>query len=73
MEQTHGALVFSCIGRSFVLGLNNEAELAQVDQLLSAYAPYQMTYSGGEICPLIGSDGKWKNRFHNDTFTACVF
>jgi hypothetical protein len=56
-----------------MLGMNSEDELrAAVNRLGDAATPYHIGYSGGEICPVY-ADGKPRNRFHNFTFTACVF
>lgn len=65
-------LLFSCVGRNYALGVKTTDEMEKVIDTLGESIPYQLTYSGGEICPLYDSDGKLKNRFHNDTIIACL-
>jgi hypothetical protein len=67
-----GILMLPCLSRSFMLGANSEDELRAAVNRLGDAAPYHIGYSGGEICPVY-ADGKTCNRFHNFTFTACVF
>lgn len=66
-------LMFSCIGRNLALGVENQLEMQQVARRVGGAVPYLFSYSGGEICPVRGEDGKWHNRFHNDTFIVCAF
>ncbi|MDR1573604.1 MAG: FIST C-terminal domain-containing protein [Clostridiales Family XIII bacterium] len=68
-----GILMFPCLSRSMMLGLNSEDELRLAVKQLGDATPYHIAYSGGEICPVYASDGTTRNRFHNFTFTACVF
>ncbi|MDR1245569.1 MAG: FIST C-terminal domain-containing protein [Clostridiales Family XIII bacterium] len=67
-----GILMFPCLSRSLMLGMNSEDELKAAVTKLGDAAPYHIGYSGGEICPVY-IDGNAHNRFHNFTFTACVF
>ncbi|MDR2131792.1 MAG: FIST C-terminal domain-containing protein [Clostridiales Family XIII bacterium] len=68
-----GILMLPCLSRSLLLGANSEGELRLAVKELGDAAPYHIAYSGGEICPVCVEDGKTRNRFHNFTFTACVF
>lgn len=68
-----GLLAFSCVARNIALGLETTDELQVVMQDLHARMPYQMSYSGGEICPVQDENGNLTNRFHNDTIVACLF
>jgi hypothetical protein len=68
-----GVLMLPCLSRSLVLGPNSEDELRLVVKELGDAAPYHIAYSGGEICPVYVESGATRNRFHNYTFTACVF
>ncbi len=68
-----GALLYPCLARAFVLGAEMEAELDIIRDALDGVIPYQAAYSGGEMCPLYLSGGGTVNRFHNFTFTACLF
>jgi hypothetical protein len=68
-----GALLFSCVGRYFAQGYDTTAELQKVIGTNWGSLPYTLCYSGGELCPVHGKDGKLTNRNHNNTFVACVF
>lgn len=68
-----GLLMFSCLSRLLALGVETEAEMETMQTCVGDAAPYQFSYSGGEICPVYDTNGKLVNRFHNDTFIACVF
>lgn len=68
----NGLLLFSCLIRNMALGIETLAEMEAIHENISKRIPYQMAYSGGEICPVYGRDGKPVNRFHNDTIVACL-
>jgi hypothetical protein len=67
-------LMFSCVGRYFALGYTPMSEMERVQKLMEdTRIPYQLTYSGGELCPVYTSGGECiKNRNHNDTFIMCL-
>lgn len=66
-------LMLPCVTRYIMLSPTQSAELEMIDKKLAACGkPYMMGYSGGEICPMPGPDGKLHNRFHNYTFCACI-
>lgn len=66
-------LMLPCVTRYIMLSPTQSAELEMIDEKLSTSGkPYMMGYSGGEICPMPGPDGKQHNRFHNYTFCACI-
>jgi hypothetical protein len=70
-------LMYSCVTRYLVLGINSLREMELVAEKTGGGLPYQFTYSGGEICPVEddgGLSGKagLVNRFHNCTFIACL-
>jgi hypothetical protein len=67
-----GAIIFSCVGRLFSLGFNTDDEMKVLSEKVNKGISYNFAYSGGEICPTSGNDGKLYNRFHNDTFVACI-
>ncbi len=69
----HGVLFVSCVGRSMILDTEPLAEAGKVLEAMSGIAPCHLLYSGGEICPVYKPDGSTLNRFHNFSFTACVF
>jgi hypothetical protein len=68
-----GILMFPCLSRSLMLGPDSEAELRLAVKEIGDAAPYHIAYAAGEICPVYTEDGVARNRFHNFTFTACVF
>lgn len=66
-------LLLPCITRYIMLSPDQSAELKLINETLNANGkPYSMGYSGGEISPTVGPDGKLHNKFHNYTFCACV-
>ncbi|MDR3238228.1 MAG: FIST C-terminal domain-containing protein [Spirochaetia bacterium] len=65
-------LMLPCVTRYIVLHPNSEAEIKKVIEKVGGKIPYWLAYSGGEICPVRGGDGKLHNRLHNYTFSACV-
>lgn len=67
-----GLLLHSCLTRSLVLGPDPLAEAEQIFKAVGGRATYQLSYSGGEICPVRREDGGVTNRFHNFTFIACA-
>jgi hypothetical protein len=69
----NGLILFSCLTRNLALGMESDAEMRNVQACMDGAAPYQFTYSGGEVCPVYTPDGRLVNRFHNATFVACVF
>ena len=65
-----GVLLFPCVSHFWTLE-NMPFELIQ--DRLDEKIPYQVFYSGGEICPVYDADGKMHNRFHSFTCVACSF
>ncbi|MCL2810369.1 MAG: FIST C-terminal domain-containing protein [Clostridia bacterium] len=66
-------LLLPCVTRYIMLSPDQESELRLIKETLTGSgSPFMMGYSGGEICPMQGPDGKLYNRFHNYTFCACV-
>ncbi len=68
----NGLLVLPCMTRYLVAGGDMRAEI-DIARDISGDIPCFLSYSGGEICPVYDEDGKPVNRFHNFTFTACIF
>jgi hypothetical protein len=64
-------LIFSCIGRYFTLGFDQNAEMDKAAQVLGD-THFHLSYSGTELCPVYGKDGTLTNRSHNDTMVICV-
>lgn len=66
-------LLLPCVTRYIMLAPDQESELRLIkDELTKTGKPFMMGYSGGEISPMLGRDGKLHNRFHNYTFCACI-
>jgi hypothetical protein len=75
-EGQHLGIIFSCVGRYFMMTLDPAGEVDMAHEFIDPLgAPYILTYSGGEICPVTNIvDGvSLTNRFHNATFVALVF
>ncbi|MCL2154634.1 MAG: FIST C-terminal domain-containing protein [Leptospirales bacterium] len=73
IEDRQVTLMLPCVTRYIMLSPDQESELRLIkEELTKSGHPFMMGYSGGEICPMPGKDGKLHNRFHNYTFCACV-
>ena len=69
----HATLLLPCVTRYIMLAPDQESEIRLIkDELSKTGKPFMMGYSGGEIAPMLGRDGKLHNRFHNYTFCACI-
>jgi hypothetical protein len=66
-------LIFSCVGRYFAQGFHPEAEMQKVQETLKGRAPFHLSYSGTELCPVYGQNGSTRNRSHNDSIVICMF
>ncbi|MDR2476488.1 MAG: FIST C-terminal domain-containing protein [Treponema sp.] len=69
----NGALLLPCVTRYVTLAPNQNSEMDRVAEMIGDSMPYMLGYSGGEVCPVLDESGTWRNRFHNYTFSACVF
>jgi hypothetical protein len=67
----NGLLIVPCLTRSIMLGINGDEEMKKVVSLINGKYPYHIIYAGGEICPM-EADDRYRNRYHNCTFTVCV-
>ncbi|MDR3357852.1 MAG: FIST C-terminal domain-containing protein [Desulfovibrio sp.] len=65
-------LMMPCVIRYVMMAPQNDEEMRLVADTLAGKMPYVMAYCGGEICPVRDGNGRWRNRFHHYTFTACV-
>jgi hypothetical protein len=70
--KSDGVLMFPCISRYLMLAPNSSDEMEAVFEKIKGKVPYWLAYSGGEICPVRGEDGKYHNRLHNYSFPVCV-
>jgi hypothetical protein len=66
-------LLFSCIGRFFVLGYEGKTEMELFKNAEPKDLPFSMSYAGGEICPVKNHEGKLINRAHNHTIIGLAF
>jgi hypothetical protein len=71
-SKAENALLFSCAGRRWTLGIRTEAEMQELAKCLDNSFAYQFAYSGGEICPVKNQEGQLVNRFHNFSMIACM-
>jgi hypothetical protein len=72
-KNRNATLMFPCVTRYIMLAPDQEGELRLIEERMAeSGGPFMMGYSGGEICPMPGQDGKLYNRFHNYTFCACI-
>jgi hypothetical protein len=71
-KDSNGIIMYPCLSRSVLLGLNGFDEMKKITGLLGNRVPYQFCYSGGEICPTESEEGKLVNRMHNFSFIACI-
>ena len=71
-KNRQATLLLPCVTRYIMLAPDQESELRLIEEKLTGRGPFMMGYSGGEICPMPGPDGKLHNRFHNYSFCACV-
>jgi hypothetical protein len=69
----NGLLMLPCVTRYLMLAPDKDAEIKLVVDSVGDKIPYSLAYSGGEVCPVRGGDGRLRNRHHNYTFSACVF
>jgi len=71
----NGALLLPCVSRYVMLAPNHDEEMNYISSRLEngKIMPFMIGYSGGELCPVRDNAGVLQNRFHNFTFSACVF
>jgi hypothetical protein len=72
-SKKNGLLMLPCVTRYVMLAPNQNSEMEYVSEALGEKIPYMLAYSGGEICPMRGEDGKWHNHLHNFSFNVCIF
>ena len=71
----NGVIAYSCAARAWSLGTKFSGEMQKVAECVNEFNPsmnYSLTYSGGEICPVIDNSGKLVNVLHNCTLVSCV-
>jgi hypothetical protein len=73
MTGVSGAILYSCIGRSLLLGMNLSEEMRAISEAVSDRMPYHICYGGGEFCPLEDDNGELVQHSHSFSLAACVF
>lgn len=68
-----GVLLCPCASHFLVLGADSQEQKDIIKDMIPRGVPYQLCYSGGEMCPVYDQEGNTHNRFHSYTFTACIF
>ena len=68
-----GALILPCVTRYVMLTPDQNSEMQLIINTMKDTMPFMMGYSGGEVCPVRDDTGIPQNRFHNYTFSACIF
>jgi hypothetical protein len=65
-------LIYSCVARNWTLGTKVMAEHEEAEKCIGGTAPFQFTYSGGEIFPAFFEGGSISNHLQNDTMILCI-
>jgi hypothetical protein len=73
-------MIFSCAARSWSLGSQYLSELKKITECAEEHKQknnlplnYCVSYSAGEICPLLNDNGELVNTVHNYTLISCSF
>jgi hypothetical protein len=67
-----GILIHLCLARSLLFGTNTQAEMRLVMEMIGDTRPCQISYSAGELCPVLDERHAARNRLHNYAYIACV-
>ena len=71
--EIQAALIFSCMVRQIVIGIDSMKELKKIKGLIPADIPFMASYSGGEFSPTnVDSHNIAQNRFHNYSLIMCL-
>jgi hypothetical protein len=73
MDDASCVMIYSCIDRNLLLGMNGLDELREISDAICDKMPYHMSYSGGEFCPLKDDKGNLISHSHTYALVACVF
>ena len=68
--KSKGMLFFPCVSHFWMM---ESSPFEIIQNKIDCVVPYQVFYSGGEICPVYDSTGKLHNRYHSFTCIACSF
>ncbi|MDR0273546.1 MAG: FIST C-terminal domain-containing protein [Clostridiales bacterium] len=72
-ENACGLIIYSCLSRFLAMGETPFDEMQLVNSKINGKFPMLMATAGGEICQTTTLNEKSINRFHNNTFIACLF
>jgi hypothetical protein len=67
-----GCLIYSCMSRLMLLGVDKNTELKVVQENMENRV-FNFAYSGGEVFPQTLKDGRIINQLQNNTLIVCVF
>jgi hypothetical protein len=73
LNKKNGLLLLPCVTRYIMLTPEQDEEMRLVCEKIGGNIPFVYALSGGELCPVRDRNGKWRNRHHNFTFSACLF
>jgi hypothetical protein len=73
LEDVSGVMLYSCIGRSLLLGLSSSDEMRALTEILDGKMPFHFSYAGGELCPLEDENHVLMSHSHSYSLVACVF
>ena len=72
-KNINAGLVFSCITRQLVVGIDSSKELKQIKDAFSPDLPFMASYSGGEFSPTsVNNDNIAQNRYQNYSLVVCL-
>jgi hypothetical protein len=74
LRDVSGVLLYSCIGRNFLLGLKTSDEIRKLMNVLGDKPVYSFCYAGGELCPVEEDETHTLvSHSHSYSLIACVF
>ena len=69
-DNRKGLLLFPCVSHFWIM---QTTPFDLIQHKINGILPYQIFYSGAEICPVYNEDGRLHNRCHSFTCIACSF
>ena len=72
-KDVNAALIFSCIFRQIVVGVDSTKEFKQIQNIFPADIPFTASYVNGEFSPTsITGENTAQNRYHNYSLIICL-
>jgi hypothetical protein len=72
-KEINAALIYSCIVRQFVIGIDSMKEIKKIRDIFPQSVPFMASYSGGELAPTyVDEDAIAQNRYHNYSLVMCL-